>query len=503
MSCTEERDLEMFEGQRIELAESWEVREQLGKGGFGLVYRASGSTEAAIKFVPKDPGSERELLFADLNGHVRNVVPVLDSGEHNDHWVLVMPLAQMSLRDYLDSGPLRVTDSILILVDVCSALCDLENDVVHRDLKPENVLLLNGSWCLADFGISRYAEATTSTQTRKFALTAPYAAPERWRAERATASTDVYSVGVMAFEMLSSALPFLGPEVSDFREQHLHDSPPDVPGVSVALASLVEECLYKAPGARPSAANLLARLERASVAPTLPGLSALADANHFTVKSSAEAARQQSEAQTEAAQRGELEASARKSLTSIVSEFTDAVSSTASAANVKTFPHAAGFRITLGPGILTLASPNFHALGTNWGGFEAPAFDVVCSSSVHIEFGAPRGQYAGRSHSLWFGDLEQENEFRWFELAFMTSPMMGGSSAINPFALPPNKQGAEAFWPGMAATQLGWPVMSVVAGELDEFIDRWATLLAKASSGGVPYPSSMPERPTAGGWRRK
>src|SRR5207249_9510398 len=106
---------------------------------------------------------------------------------------------------------LDVPEATSILAGITAALVDLNRKIVHRDLKPENVLLLGDSWCLADFGISRYAEATTAPDTQKFALSPPYAAPERWRAERASSATDVYSLGVIAYEMLSGSRPFPGP----------------------------------------------------------------------------------------------------------------------------------------------------------------------------------------------------------------------------------------------------------------------------------------------------
>jgi serine/threonine protein kinase len=138
-----------------------------------------------------------------------------------------MPRADKSLREHLDKsgGVLNLSDAIEVLQDICDALVDLDGEVVHRDLKPENILRLNGQWCLADFGISRYAEATTAPDTQKFAFSPPYAAPERWRSERATAATDVYAVGVMAYEMLAGNRPFPGPTTELFRDQHLHHDP--------------------------------------------------------------------------------------------------------------------------------------------------------------------------------------------------------------------------------------------------------------------------------------
>src|SRR5258708_40144833 len=111
-----------------------------------------------------------------------------------------------------------MNEAVNILLDVAEALASLEKDVVHRDLKPENILFYQGHWCLADFGIARYAEATTSPDTHKYSFTPPYAAPEQWRFERATPATDVYAFGVTAFELLQGHRPFRG---TDFLVQLL------------------------------------------------------------------------------------------------------------------------------------------------------------------------------------------------------------------------------------------------------------------------------------------
>jgi eukaryotic-like serine/threonine-protein kinase len=249
----------------VKLNQEWTTGVSIGAGGFGRVFEAKNAAgvEAVVKLVPKAPGAEREMLFVKLDG-VRRVVPIIDSGEHEDFWALVMPRAKKSLRKHLDraGGELSPTDATAILCEIAIALADLDVRVVHRDLKPENVLLLDDQWCLADFGISRYAEATTAPDTQKYAMTAPYAAPERWRAERATSATDVYALGVMGFEMLTGARPFLGPSFEDYREQHLHSDPPALKSGTSALRALITEMLFKAAGARPSAANTLARLER-------------------------------------------------------------------------------------------------------------------------------------------------------------------------------------------------------------------------------------------------
>lgn len=309
-------------GEGLELQQSWVVGESVGSGGFGHVYALEGDGPPSVtKFVPKAPGSDRELLFVDL-GKAKNVVPIIDSGEHGEYWVLVMPKAERSLRELLESsgGRMDVDDALSVLLDISAALVSLEGGVVHRDLKPDNVLLLDGTWSLADFGIARYAEASTAPDTQKYSLTPQYAAPERWRVERASSAADIYSVGVMAYEMMAGELPFPGPTPEEFREQHLHDKPPPLGGVPIPLSTLIEECLFKAPEARPTPANLTARLSRIPTTPTTGGLADLAEANRQAVSQQSEFARSQSEEQTEAAiptrrcRTGELSADLRDPL---------------------------------------------------------------------------------------------------------------------------------------------------------------------------------------------
>ena len=115
-------------------------------------------------------------------------------------------------------------------------------------------------------------------------MSAPYAAPERWRGEHATFATDVYSFGVIAYQLLCGMLPFPGPSTEDLRDQHLHIDA-DVPDyLAPGLRSLLTECLYKAPEARPRPANLLARLETAPTDPSSPAAQRLQEANFAAVR---------------------------------------------------------------------------------------------------------------------------------------------------------------------------------------------------------------------------
>ena len=317
----------------INLDQEWYIGDQLGSGGFGHVHLAQSSSgeTAVIKLVPKAPGADREILFEDLDG-VPNVVPVLDRGEWKDYWVLVMPKADKSLRDYLGENieHLTIDDTVKVLSDVTQALVAIEGRVVHRDIKPDNILLLDGGWCLADFGISRYAEATTALDTRKFAMTPPYASPEQWRGERASSATDVYSLGVVAYELLAGKLPFLGPDLHDYREQHLMETQESISGVPVKLQSLIDECLYKSPEARPRPQNLLARLNR-NVWAASEAAGRLQHANALAVQRRAEAVRQESQARSDAERQLALCEAADRSLAGVIGLLDDQILSNAPA----------------------------------------------------------------------------------------------------------------------------------------------------------------------------
>jgi serine/threonine-protein kinase len=486
----------------IKLARTWTLGERIGSGGFGTVYAAEAESErAVIKLIPKSPGADRELLFVDVR-QARNVVPIIDSGEFEGSWALVMPRATKSLRQHLEglAKPLELPDTVAILTDIATALIDIDSRIVHRDLKPENILLLNGSWSLADFGVSRYAEASTAPDTQKYALSPPYAAPERWRNERATSATDVYSFGVIAFELLTGFYPFKGPTIEGFREQHLHIEAPEIAGAPTALRAIIRECLYKAAGARPTGANVLARLQRIGKEQPLAGAAKLQSANLSEVGRRSESERKRSEDRSFAEQRAELVRSGQQSLKTIQDELLTAIKQAAPAAK-EAVGKRSGRALTLGSAQIEFfdAVPSGH----NPWDWEAPSFDVVAHSGLIVRIPRDRYDYEGRSHALWFCDAQVAGRYQWFELAFMMSPMIARTTVIRPFALEPGKDAAKALWVGMAETQLAWPLMSVTIGELDEFIDRWMGWFADGADGRLQSPSTMPERPTPRNWRQK
>jgi hypothetical protein len=488
----------------VTLQREWIIGEPIGDtSGFGRVYRASSTDypDAVVKFVPREVGADRELLIADDLDGVPNVVPVIETGETATELVLVMPRAEKSLAAHLkEHGSLSLAESVGVLSDVAIALAGLNGRVVHRDLKPANILLLNGRWCIADFGISRYAEASTAPDTRKFSKTPPYAAPEQWRDEHATAATDVYAFGVIAFEILTGELPFPGPFVHDLREQHLHSAPPRLTGDAAPLAALVEECLFKAPEARPRPAKLLTRLERANRTARSSGLAALQSADRQEVERQGAAAVVASVARTASEKQAHLAEAAIRTLVRIGDSLRDEVMEAAPTARLSQ-SRDGRWTLTLNGAQLIFAPPSKTA-NEPWGGWQPPAFHVVAHGAIGVKIPATSYGYEGRGHALWYCDAQEKGRYEWFETAFMITPLVSKRTSINPFAESPGEKAAKAVWSGIAEYQVAWPFTPVEVDDLDEFIDRWAGWFASAAQGRLEQPSQMPERNPNGSWRR-
>jgi len=478
--------------ETINLKRAWQVGDPIASGGFGKVYeaKADDGAPAVIKLVPKSPGASRELLFEELSG-LPNIIPVWDTGEWKDYYVIAMPRAEKSLRQHLQAanGRLGFDEAVAVLTDVVQGLASLKAGVVHRDLKPENVLFYNGHWCLTDFGISRYAEATTAPDTHKYSMTDQYAAPEQWRGERATPATDVYAFGVMAFELLQGRLPFPGP---DFRDQHLHQAPPVINGVPPSFASLANECLFKAQAARPTPANILIRLQ-AVRRPASPGAGRLQAVNKAIVeKESAQQALVSAQRSREESRR-ELFNAAEQSFRAIRETLKQRVLEDAPATNVS---ESRGFSLRLGDGALIIdlvqAAPADCLKAYDY----APIFDVIAYTAIAARKPRDRYDYEGRAHSLWYCDAHDEGVYRWYELAFMVGALHAERGILNPFALPPtNEAAAGAFTTVMGtARQIAWQPLPFDQGNEEQFYERWLAWFAGAVDGSISMPSHMPEQ---------
>ena len=178
-------------------------------GGFGAVFAGISvdHDKLAIKklHVNAQQAAHRELRIADdlIGRDLQHVVPVLDAGQdaETSAYFVVMAQAECSLEDEIGKRRFSAVETAEIMSNIADALGEV-SDIVHRDLKPGNVLLHDGKWKVADFGIARFAEEATSRNTLKDCLSPLYAAPEQWKLERATNATDLYALGCIAHTLV-------------------------------------------------------------------------------------------------------------------------------------------------------------------------------------------------------------------------------------------------------------------------------------------------------------
>ncbi|MQA26610.1 MAG: Stk1 family PASTA domain-containing Ser/Thr kinase [Micromonosporaceae bacterium] len=251
----------------------YRIRSRIARGGMATVYRAVDERldrVVAIKVIQPDHAGNAEFLekfdreaktIAQLTHP--NVVAVFDTGEHNGLPYLVMEHVQgRTLRDLLaEKRRLEPVEAIGFAEPILAAVAAAHQaGLVHRDVKPENVLIGDdGAVKVADFGLARAVEASTEDSEGQLMATVAYVAPELVAHGRADARADVYSAGIVLFEMLTGRVPYSGERSVDVAYQHVEkDMPPPsrhVAGVPRPVDDLVVRATRRDPGARPADAG--------------------------------------------------------------------------------------------------------------------------------------------------------------------------------------------------------------------------------------------------------
>jgi serine/threonine-protein kinase len=270
-----------FWGERVVVGQPigsrYELGIQLGRGAFGSVWRGTvrDTGEAvAIKVLLEELAADADVVTrflrertAMVNLRHRSLVSIRDLVVEGDVLALVLQLVEgPDLRAYLRGrGTLAPVEAALLVADVAEALAVAHAaQIIHRDVKPANVLLQpeDGGFrpLLTDFGIARLADAPSVTRTSQVVGTPYYLAPEVISGRQATSAVDVYSAGIMLLELILGHPPFRGKDAMEVFEAHQSAAPVRPPGVDDRLWSVVSAALAKDPAARPSAAELAARL---------------------------------------------------------------------------------------------------------------------------------------------------------------------------------------------------------------------------------------------------
>ncbi len=262
----------------------YELHEVLGEGAFGRVYqgidRRLGRTVAVKVIKPwwaeDSVWVERFQREARLLASVNDpgVVQIFDIGhaEEGPYYVAELVTGE-SLADRLRRGPLPVEQARTIAERLCRALGSAHRQgVLHCDVKPANVLLgVGGEVKVGDFGVARLAESTSQAHSATVAGTPRYMSPEQARGRRTTAAADVYSAGVVLYEMLAGRPPFLDGSAVELGLRHLQDQPPPLPASTPRpLQELVERALAKDPSRRyPDGTAMADALQAASSSPAI------------------------------------------------------------------------------------------------------------------------------------------------------------------------------------------------------------------------------------------
>jgi len=283
------------------LGASYTLERELGGGGMSRVWVATETAlgrQVVVKVIAPEltEGLSLERFTREVRLAARlqqaNVVPVLSAGDAGGVPYYTMPFVRgESLRARMAGGTApSLAEKVSILRDVARALAYAHGEgIVHRDIKPENVLLSHGTAMVTDFGIAKAISTSrtqdggnqaTLTQAGGTIGTPAYMAPEQAVGDTVDHRTDLYAWGIMAYELLSGAHPFVRHTTPQtLITAHLTEVPAgftSANGIPAGLASLVMRCLEKDPGRRPeSAANLLAVFEQVTTSGTGPTAAAV------------------------------------------------------------------------------------------------------------------------------------------------------------------------------------------------------------------------------------
>jgi serine/threonine-protein kinase len=250
----------------------YDVVAELGRGGMGVVYRGEDrliGREVAIKTLTEVTPELRDRFYVEARSGILNhpnIVTVYEFGEHEGMPYIAMQfVAGDSLEKILRSGrKLSLLETLSITEQLCSGLGYAhQNGVVHRDIKPANLIVEpDGKVKIVDFGIARLADQSTRlTKTDAVIGTFHYIAPERLKGEMSDGRSDIWSVGVMLYQMLSGELPFNGEDVSTLYKV-INEPHPSiralVPDISDDLVAIVDRSLAKNPDDRYGTAEEMA-----------------------------------------------------------------------------------------------------------------------------------------------------------------------------------------------------------------------------------------------------
>ncbi len=278
--------MDKYLGKRLD--GRYEIHELIGVGGMANVYRCTDTLddrEVAIKILKDEYLNNEEFIrrFKNESKAIAmlshpNIVKVYDVSFGDMIQYIVMEYIDgITLKEYIDrQGIIEWKDVLHLTTQVLRALQHAhESGIVHRDIKPQNIMLLqDGTIKVTDFGIARFSDKATRTMTDQAIGSVHYIAPEQARGDVTDGKTDIYSVGVMLYEMLTGKLPFEGDSAVTVALMQLQSTPKRPrevnPAIPVGLEQITMRAMEKQPDNRyASAAEMLSDIDRFRLNPSI------------------------------------------------------------------------------------------------------------------------------------------------------------------------------------------------------------------------------------------
>ena len=248
----------IMKGQKI--SDRYQIIKTIGEGGMANVYLAYDTIldrDVAVKVLRGDLATDdtfvrrfqREALSASSLSHP-NIVEVYDVGEDNGSYYIVMEYIKgKHLKQLLKQrGKLTLTEVVDIMLQVTDGMSVAhDNYIIHRDIKPQNIMILeNGLIKITDFGIAMALNSTQLTQTNSVMGSVHYLPPEQASGKGATIQSDVYSMGILMYELLTGELPFRGDNAVEIALKQIKEPFPSVREKNNSIPQSIENIIYKA-----------------------------------------------------------------------------------------------------------------------------------------------------------------------------------------------------------------------------------------------------------------
>ena len=264
----------------------YEVQQRVGMGGMADVYKAMDKTlnrYVAIKVLKAEFSLDKSFV-AKFQAEARaaaglshpNIVSVYDVAEENGSYFIVMELIDgITLKQYIEKkGRLSIKEATSIAIQVSTGIeAAHQNNIIHRDIKPQNIIISkDGKVKIADFGIAKAISTNTNTISSNVMGSVHYSSPEQSRGGYLDAKSDIYSLGIVMFEMVTGRVPFDGDTTVAVAIQHLQDDIPlpreIVPEIPIGLEKIILKCTAKSPNQRyAKAGDLVADLKQSLITP--------------------------------------------------------------------------------------------------------------------------------------------------------------------------------------------------------------------------------------------